>query len=395
MSNSISKEIVLELKKVFKFTNKKTTHQLHEPLIEKKDINILKEAIYAGHVSSIGKHLKYFENAIKQITKSKNVCLTSSGSTALHVCLKALGLNENHEVLIPNLNYIASANSILMCNSTPHLIDVDEISLGIDVIKLDNYLTKNTYVTKSGCYNKKTKKKIKLCIALHPFGYSCEIQKLKKILLKRKILLLEDAAEAFGSYYKNKHLGTFGYAGIFSFNGNKTLTSGGGGAIISSNKKFINRCKHLTTTAKKKHKYLFIHDELGYNYRMPNINAALGYSQMIKLKKILLAKKKLNKKLCNIFKNSKFLKIHKDNKYLKSNNWLNILILKKKYFKNKNSIIENCIKENIYARSVWNLMSKTKYLKSYPKMNLKNSENLYKRIICLPGSPLYYYENEK
>lgn len=392
MSNSISKEIVSNLKKVFKSTHRIKNHQLHEPLIEKKDINILKEAVYAGHVSSIGKHLSLFENEIKKITKSKNVCLTSSGSTALHVCLKALGLNENHEVLIPNLNYIASANSILMCNSIPHLIDVDEISLGIDVIKLDEYLKKNTYVTKTGCFNKKTKKRIKVCIALHPFGYSCEIQKLKKILFKRKILLLEDAAEAFGSYYKNKHLGTFGYAGILSFNGNKTLTSGGGGAIISSNKNFIKKCKHLTTTAKVNHKYLFVHDELGYNYRMPNINAALGYSQMLKLKKILFAKKKLNKKLCDIFKNNKFLKIYKDKGYSKSNNWLNIVILKKKYLKNKNRIIENCIKENIYARSVWNLMSQTKYLKKYPKMDLKNSENLYKRIICLPGSPLYYYK---
>lgn len=394
MSYSISKKIIFDLKKVFKSNKKNSIHQLHEPLIEKKDINIIKEAINAGHVASIGKHLDYFENSIKKITKSKNICLTSAGSTALHVCLKAMGVNEDHEVLIPNLNYIASANSILMCNATPHLIDIDEISLGIDVIKLDEYLKKNTYSTKTGCFNKKTKKKIKLCIALHPFGYACEIQKLKKVLLKRNIFLIEDAAEALGSYYKNKHLGTFGYAGILSFNGNKTLTTGGGGAIISSNKNFIKKCKHLTSTAKVNHQYLFIHDQLGYNYRMPNINAALGYSQILKLKKILVAKKKLNQKLCNVFKNNKFLKIHKDNKYLESNNWLNIIILKKKYIKYKNSIIKNCIKENIYVRSVWNLMSQTKYLKSYPRMNLKNSENLYKRIICLPGSPSYFYKRK-
>lgn len=390
-SKIISEEIINNVKHAIN-DKKSNFHHLHEPLIEKRDLNPIKHAINSGFVSSIGKHLKLFEKKIKKLTKSNNVVLTSSGSTALHTALLALGINKSHEVLIPNFNYIASVNSVLMCSATPHLIDIEEKTLGIDVKKLDNYLKKNTYQSKKGCINIKTKKIIKSCIALHTYGYPCDIISLKKILKKRKIVLIEDSAEAVGSFFNKKHLGTFGYAGIFSFNGNKTITSGGGGAIISNNEKFIKRCKHLSTTAKGKHKYLFFHDTMGYNYRMPNINAALGYAQILKLNKIINAKRKLNQRYLNAFKNNKYIKIYLDRKNSNSNNWLNIGILNHKYSKFRNTIISSCIKNKIFVRPGWNLMSEIIYLKKCPKMNLSNSKSLFNRLICFPSSPYYNYK---
>ena len=312
----------------------------------------------------------------------------------MHTVLVAMGVRADHEVLIPNFNYIASANSIIMSGATPHFVDIEEKTLGIDVRKLDDYLKKNTYQKKNVCINKITKKKIKFCIALHTYGYPCDIINLKKILDKRKIILIEDAAEAIGSFIKKKHLGTIGFAGIYSFNGNKIITSGGGGAIVSNNKKFIQKCEKLSTTAKGKHKFLFFHDELGYNYRMPNINAALGYAQILKLNNILKSKRILNKKYRETFKDNKFLKIFSGKNNGEYNNWLNVAILNKKYSKLRNLIILECIKNKINVRPGWTLMHQIKYLKKYPKMNLSNSISIFKRLICLPSSLHYFYKKK-
>mgnify|MGYP006138213037 CR=1 FL=1 len=389
MLNRISKDIVNKIKQV---TNEKENkvHHLHEPLIEKKDIKKIRECIDSGFVSSVGKHCDEFKKKIKIITKSKYVILTSSGSSALHLILQSLNIQKNCEVLIPNFNYIASTNSVLLCNAAPHFIDVEEKTLGIDVIKLEKYLKKIATVKNSKCFNKKTGKEIRACIALHTYGYSCDIIKIRKLLKEWKIILLEDSAEALGSYFKKKHLGTFGYAGIFSFNGNKTITTGGGGAIVTSNKKFAKICSHLSTTAKVNHKYLFYHDRMGFNYRLPNLNAALGVSQIEKLNNILRSKKLLNQRYKKIFKKCEYLTIYKDRPNSNSNYWLNIAILNKKFDKQKDKIISYCIKNSINLRPGWKLMHQQDYLKKYPKMNLKQSIDLYKRLICLPSSPIYF-----
>ena len=304
---------------------------IHEPYFDEKESINVQKSVNSSYVSTVGGFIKKFENEIKNFTKSKYAVATVNGTSALHISMLTLGIGPNHEVLIPNFNYIASANSVLMSGASPHFVDIEEKTLGIDVKKLDKYLKNNTFQKKNFCINKKTKKKIRLCIALHTYGYPCDIKNLKKILDKRKIVLIEDSAEALGSFVKKKHLGTFGFAGIFSFNGNKIITSGGGGAIASSNKKFIQKCEKLSTTAKVKHKYLFFHDELGYNYRMPNLNAALGYAQILKLKNILNSKRVLNKKYKENFKDSKYLKIFSGKNNLQYNNWLNVGILKNKY----------------------------------------------------------------
>jgi perosamine synthetase len=393
-NKKISQEVINNIKKTLNFNKKFNNHNLHEPLIEKIDIEPIKNSIESGFVSSVGIHLKLFKKKIKSLTNCNNIVLTSSGSTALHTVLAALEVSADHEVLIPNFNYIASANSILMSGATPHFIDIEERTLGIDVKKLDDYLKKNTFQKKNVCINKKTKKKVKFCIALHTYGYPCDIKNLKKILDKRRIVLIEDAAEAVGSFYNKKHLGTFGFAGIFSFNGNKIITSGGGGAIVSNNKKFSQKCEKLSTTAKGKHKFLFFHDQLGYNYRMPNINAALGYAQILKLSNILKSKRILNQKYRESFEGNKYIEIFSGKNNNEYNNWLNVAILNKKFSKFRNLIISECIKSKLNVRPGWTLMHQIKYLKKYPKMNLSNSISIFKRLICLPSSPHYFYKKK-
>ena len=222
----------------------------------------------------------------------------------MHLALVALNIKKNEEVLMPSLNYIASANATLYCGAIPHFVDVDEESLGIDPIKLKKYLNEICIIKKEKCLNKKTKRPIRALICLHTFGYPAKILELKKICSSYNIKLIEDSAEALGSFFKKKHLGTFGDIGILSFNGNKIITTGSGGAVLTSNLRLAKKIDHLSKIAKKKHSYKLDYDLLGYNYNMSNLNAALGLAQIKKINYFLKNKKKLHKRYC---KNSKRL----------------------------------------------------------------------------------------
>ncbi len=307
--------LITSLKK--KFNKKKFTH-LHEPYLKGKEKMYLNEAIDKSMVSSFGYFHKKFENEIKKITKSKYVVLTSSGTAAIHLSLITSGVKTNDEVLMPNLNYIASANATIYCKAIPHLIDVRDKDLAIDPFKLENYLKKILIIKKTYSINKKTKRIIRSLICLHTFGHAAEIDKIKNICAKFKINLIEDSAEALGTYYKKRHVGTFGLSGILSFNGNKIITSGGGGALITNNKKIYDKARHISQISKVKHRYLYQYDELGYNYRLPNINCALGLAQIINLKKILKMKRNVYLNYKNLFKNFSFLKLLKNPKILKA-----------------------------------------------------------------------------
>ena len=230
---------------------KKKSAELHEPHFNNLEINYLKEAIKKKSVSRKGNFVDRFSKKIKYLTKAKYVILTSTGTSALHLALLALNIKKNDEVLMPSLNYIASANATLYCGAIPHFIDVDEESLGIDPIKLKKYLIEKCFVKKKKCFNKKTKRSIKAMICLHTFGYPAKILELKKICSKYHIKLIEDSAEALGSFSNKKHLGTFGDIGILSFNGNKIITTGSGGAILTNNLRLAKTVNHLSKIAKK------------------------------------------------------------------------------------------------------------------------------------------------
>lgn len=378
----ISKYLHENIKKKFK----KNSLPLHEPIFNKTEEIFLIRCIRSSFVSSNGKNIFLFEKRLRAITKSKHVVAVVNGTSALFLACKALRINKNHEVLVPSMTFIGTVNAISYCNAIPHFVDIESENLGIDFKKLDYYLGKILKVKKNYSINKKTNKIVKFIIPVHLFGHPCKIVECIHLAKKYKLTIIEDAAEGLGSYYKNKHVGTFGLVGVLSFNGNKIITTGGGGAIITHSKKIANNVRHLSTTAKIKNKLELAHDLIGYNYRMPNLNASLGCAQLKKLKLFLKNKRRLFNRYNKIFKNNNYFEIFKEKIHCKSNYWLQTIILKKKYSKYKKKIIEDLNKKGLEVRPVWKLIHTLKPYKKMPKMNLVNSLNLYKRIINIPSS---------
>ena len=383
----INKNIDKIIKAIQKVTGTKKT-SLHEPWFNNLEIKYLTKSIKYNSVSTYGNETIKFENEIKKFTGAKYAIALINGSTALYLSLYLLGINRNTEVLIPSLNYIASANAVIQLGGAPHFIDVEEDTLGPNVKSLDLYLSKKCKVINGSCYNKKTKKKIVAIVVTHIFGHPANIKDIVRLCVKFKIELIEDAAEALGSLYKDKHVGNFGKAGILSFNGNKIITTGGGGAIITNSKNFADRIKLLSTNFRHPHKWLYKHNELGFNYRMPSLNAQLGIAQMKKLKNFLKYKRKLYEKYREAFKDIKEFKLMSETFNSKSNYWLQTIILNNKNLKLRDLIIRKTNALNIGTRPIWQMLNKNKHLKFYPKMNLKNATNLEKRIINLPSSPI-------
>jgi perosamine synthetase len=379
---SLSHKVIKNLKSIFKNVN----INLHEPELNNIDLMHIRKCFNSGMISTAGLYVSKFENEIKKITKSKYVVSVSNGTVGLFISLKVAGIGYKDEVLIPAVTFVATANAVAQCNATPHFVDIEKKSFGIDVNKLEKYLIENTYLKNNQCFNKKTKRKIKAIMPVHVFGHPCEITKIMKVAKKFRLIVIEDAAEAIGSYFKNKHVGNFGLMGVFSFNGNKIVTCGGGGAIITNNFRLYKKIKHLCTTAKVAHKWKYVHNEVAYNFRLPALNAALGYSQLLKLK--FFIKKKL--KLYEIYKKKfwqiKDIEIMTSSKYCKSNYWLQTMILSKKTQKFKSKIISDCHKSGIKVRPLWDIIPTLKMYKNCPKMNLDNSKDVYYSVINLPSS---------
>lgn len=373
--------ISLKIKKIFR----KEKISLHSPIFSSYDKTLIKHCIESTFVSSSGPWTEKFEKILKKFTKSKNVIAVCNGTSALHLSLKTLNVGINDEVIISNLNFIAAPNAIKYCGAEPVLIDCCSNSLGIDVKKYEDFLLNKTLKKKNYLINKKTKKKIKAIIVTHIFGHSGNIEKIVKISKRYNLKVVEDASEALGSFYKKKHLGTFGDLGILSFNGNKIITTGGGGAILTKNKKVAKYLKHISTTAKKKHRFKFDYDEIGYNYRMPNLNAALGCSQIKKISSHMKRKKYLYDCYLKEFKNNKYFSLFTHPKNSKGNLWLQTLILNKKYSKFRDRIINFLINDGIQARPIWTIISKQKKFKNSFKSDIKNSKILEKQIINIPS----------
>lgn len=379
---SLSKQVINKLNLILKKKNK----NLHEPELNRKDFVHISKCFKSGMISTAGNYVSKFENEIKKITKSKYVISVSNGTVGLFISLKASGVQDNDEVLVPAITFVASANAVAHCNAVPHFIDIEKDTLGIDVHKLEKYLFKNTYIKNNLCYNNKTKKRIRAIIAVHVFGHPCQIEKIVKVAKKFKLIVIEDAAEAMGSYFKKKHVGNFGLSGVLSFNGNKIVTCGGGGAIITNNFKLYKKIKHICTTAKIFHKWKYIHDDVGYNFRLPALNAALGYSQLLRLKYFINKKIKLYKIYNKEFTSLKGINIMDTPKNCKSNFWLQTMILSDKTKKLKNKIIHECHSSGIKVRPLWDLISTLNMYKNCPKMNLDNSKKAYENLINLPSS---------
>ena len=359
---------------------------LHEPFLDKDDIKGLKSTIESQFVSTAGSKINNFEEELKLFTKSKYVVAVNSGTSALHLSLLSIGVEKTNEVLVSSLSFIATSNSIMYCGATCHYVDLMDEGYGVDYAKLEKYLRKNCYIKNNECINKKTKKVIKALLAVHIFGSCNDLNKIKSICKKYKLKFVEDAAESLVSYYKNKHLGTIGDVGIISFNGNKIITTGSGGCILTNNKKIYLKVKSLSISCKINHKWNFLYSGLGYNYKMSNIQASLGLSQLKKIRKILKLKNKIFLNYKKSFQENKYFEFFNPPIYCSSNNWLNTIRLKAKYYKYRGKIIINLMERNIFCRPVWPIMSSNKHIKKCKGMSLVNSKKIEQSIICLPSS---------
>ena len=361
---------------------KKDFIALHEPVFIGNEKKYLNECIDSTFVSSVGKYVDKFEEMLADYVGSKYAVAVSNGTSALFVALKLVGVKEGDEVITQPLTFVATANAISYCGAKPIFVDVDLDTLGLSPTSLKEFLEKNCEIVDNKCINKTTGKTIKACVPMHTFGHPCKIDEIKEICDKWHIELVEDAAESLGSFYKNKHTGTFGKVGIFSFNGNKIITAGGGGVIVTYDEELAKKAKHLTTTAKIPHPYEYIHDEVGYNFRMPNINAALLVAQMENLDKFLENKRELAKKYEKFFEDLG-IEFIKEPKNAKSNYWLNAIKFENK--KQRDEFLEYSNKNKVMTRPIWRLMNKLPMYKNCQRDELKNAEYLEERIVNIPS----------
>tara|TARA_B100001989_G_scaffold233262_1_gene193040 strand:+ start:2840 stop:4006 length:1167 start_codon:yes stop_codon:yes gene_type:complete len=379
----------LIVKSISKVCKRKKIY-LHSPAFFGNEIKYLSRSIKSNLVSSYGKYTDQFENKLKKFVQSKHVIAVISGTEALHISLRAIGVGDGDEVLVPALTFIGSVNAISYTGANPHFIDSSLIDFGINPKKLENYLQKKTIFKNNKLINKDTKKYIKAIMIVHILGHPCKIYEIIKIAKKYNLKIIEDAAEGIGSYYKKRHLGTFGDIGCLSFNGNKTITTGGGGAIITNNKKYAKTVRHLSSTAKINHKWEFLHNQIGYNYRMPSLNASLGLAQIQSIRKILKMKRKIFLNYELEFKNNYGIKIVSEPKYARSNFWLNAIVIDKKYKNFRDLILKKAHHRKIYLRPMWKLISDLKIYKNFEKDDLSGSKDIYSRTICLPsGNELF------
>ena len=356
---------------------------LHEPRFSGNEKKYINECIDSTFVSSIGKFVDEFEEKIAKYTGAKFAVATSNGTSALHVSLLLANVNQNDEVITQSLTFIATCNAISYCGAQPIFIDVDKDTMGLSPAALKYFLKYNTTVKNKQCINNITGRVIKACVPMHTYGHPCKIDEIKQICDEHHIFLIEDAAESVGSKYKDKHTGTFGQLGVMSFNGNKIITSGGGGCIVTNDKILAKKAKHLTTTAKVPHKWDFNHDMVGYNYRMPNINAALLVAQLENLNYFLTNKRKLAKTYEEFFKTQEHT-FFKEPKLSKSNYWLNTLLLKDK--KQRDKFLKETNSSNVMTRPVWIMMHKLSMFENAQCGDLTNSEWLNDRVVNIPSS---------
>jgi len=357
---------------------------LHEPRFVGNERSYVLDAIDSTFVSSVGAYVDKFEAMMCEITGAKYAIALVNGTNALHLSLLLAGVKKEEEVLTQALTFIATANAIKYCDATPHFVDVDKETMGMSPSLLKEYL-KEIAVMKSGvCYNKNTGKRIAACVPMHTFGLPLYIDELIAVCDEYNIPVVEDAAESLGSYYKGKHTGTFGLLGTFSFNGNKTVTSGGGGAIVTDNEELAKAAKHLSTQAKIPHKWAYKHDAIGYNYRMPNLNAALACAQLEQLDFYTKNKRDLSDLYFEFFKQKKAVKVVREVAEAKSNYWLNAIVLKDEEARDK--FLEYTNSNGIMTRPIWALMNKLDMFLTAPKSDLPNSEWLEKRVVNITSS---------
>lgn len=378
-----------KISKTIKKVTNKSSAALHTPIFIGKENFYLKECIKSTFVSTSGKYIKKFEEKIKKFTGSKHAVAVVNGTAALQIALRVIGTKTNDEILVPSLTFVGTANAIKHSGAIPHFVDSDKNSLGICSNNLEAHLKKISLKRGNYIFNKNTGRRIFAVIPVHVYGHIMDMRKLKKIAKKYKLKIVEDAAESLGSFYLGKHAGTMGEVGIISFNANKVITTGGGGVILTSSPLMAKNIRHLISTAKLSHPWKFIHNKVAWNYRMPNINAALGCAQIEKINTILKYKKKITKKYQKEFKFNENINFVNQPKGCTSNYWLNTIKIKNLSLIQRDKLLKKLNKSYLECRPAWKLLHKLVMFQTCPKSKLSNSEKMECELITLPSSPVY------
>ena len=358
---------------------------LHAPMFLGKEKEYLNDCIDSTFVSYVGKYVTKFEEITEKYTGAKYAVAVVNGTAALQVALQIAGVKPGDEVITQALTFVATANAISHCGAEPVFVDVDLDTMGMSPEKLNDWLNKNTkYDTaRKTTINQSTNQTISAIVPMHTFGHPCRIDEIIEVANKYNIPVIEDAAESLGSFYKGRHTGTFGALGVLSYNGNKTITTGGGGMIITDDEKFAEKAKHITTTGKVPHKWEYIHDTIAYNYRMTNVNAALGFAQMEYIDKILMNKRETAKLYRNFFLNTEIEFIREPVNAV-SNYWLNTIKLAKRSERDK--FLEYTNTQGVMTRPVWRLMNKLEMYKNCQNDLLENAIRLEDMLVNIPSS---------
>lgn len=362
---------------------------LHRPVFGGNEKSYLAECIDSNFVSSVGARVTEFEEKVAAYTGAKFGIAAVNGTEALHVALQLVGVTSGTEVVTQALTFVATCNAVSYLGAKPVFVDVDRRTLGMCPHALRDFLDTHARLEGGDILNKTTGRRIGACVPMHTFGHPCRIDEIAAICLEYGIPLVEDSAESLGSYFMGRHTGTFGQAGVISFNGNKIITTGGGGMIITNDAHFAARAKHITTTAKVPHAYEYVHDEIGYNYRLPNLNAALGCAQMEQLDDFLRVKRELAARYADFF-GSLNIAFVREPDGCASNYWLNTLLLES--LEERNSVLEHTNARGVMTRPAWRLISRLEMFKNCQHDGLSNSVWLEDRIVnipsCVPTSPL-------
>jgi perosamine synthetase len=359
---------------------------LHEPRFNGNEWVYLKECLDSTFVSSVGKFVDRFEDELATFTGAKRAVAVVNGTAALHVALLLAGVEAGDEVLLPALTFIATANAVAYCQATPHFVDSEEHSLGIDAVTLREYLSNIAEIRNGQCVNRSTGRVIRAMVPMHTFGHAVDINALLAIAHDFHLQLIEDAAESLGSTVGGQHTGTFGLMGTLSFNGNKTITTGGGGAILTNDVELGKRAKHITTTAKLPHRWNFVHDEVGFNYRLPNLNAALGCAQLEQLPGFLRDKRRLFKQYQAAFANVPCVHLVAEPTGSSSNYWLQTLLLDTAQAEQRDAVLAATNDAGLMTRPIWALMNRLPMYANSPSAPLPVAESLEQRVINIPSS---------
>lgn len=362
------------------------TLPLHEPEFAGREWDYVKDCIDTGWVSSVGSYVDRFERDLEAYTGVAHAVATSNGTAALHVCLLLAGVRPADEVLVPTLTFIATANAVSYIGATPHFVDSEETSLAVDAARLDAYLAGCADIVGDSCVNRRTGAVIRALVVMHVFGHPADLDALSAVASRWRLVLVEDAAESLGSTYHGRHTGHHGRVAALSFNGNKVVTTGGGGAILTNDPELGRRAKHLTTTARVPHRWNFIHDEVGFNYRLPNLNAALGCAQLERLDGMVARKRRLAARYAQAFGGIEGVRFLVEPPQTSSNYWLNAIVLDEADLAFRDSLLQQLNEAGYMSRPVWTLMHRLPMYAGCPRDDLRVAERLEASIINVPSS---------